>query len=84
MLGIESTTPRPRIEERPGIIPRLLYEDEPITYKSDWFTLQAAALQLRPLQHRIPVTMACQISPAMQTAGKFGTGVALNLALRRN
>jgi limonene 1,2-monooxygenase len=76
MLGIESTTQRPRMEEGLGVILRLLYEDEPVTHKSDWFTLQEAALQLRPLQQRIPVAVASQISPAgMQTAGKFGIGV---------
>ena len=76
MLGIESTTQRARMEEGLGVILRLLNEDEPITFKSDWFTLQEAALQLRPLQQRLPVAVASQISPAgMQTAGKFGTGV---------
>jgi len=76
MLGIESTTQRARMEEGLGVILRLLNEDEPITHQSDWFTLQEAALQLRPLQQRLPVAVASQISPAgMQTAGKFGTGV---------
>jgi limonene 1,2-monooxygenase len=76
MLGIESTTQRARMEEGLGVILRLLYEDEPVTCKSDWFTLQEAALQLRPFQQRLPVAVASQISPAgMQTAGKFGTGV---------
>ncbi len=70
MLGIESTSQRPRMEEGLGVILRLLNEDEPVTYKSDWFTLQEAALQLRPLQQRLPVAVASQISPAgMQTAG---------------
>src|SRR5260370_35374340 len=63
-------------EEGLGGILGLFYEDEPITHKSDWFTLQEAALQLRPLQQRLPVAVASQISPAgMKTAGKFGTGV---------
>src|SRR5260370_29828601 len=63
-------------EEGLGGILGLFYEDEPITHKSDWFPLQQAALQLRPLQQRLPVAVASQISPAeMQTAGKFGTGV---------
>ncbi len=76
MLGIESTTQRARMEEGLGVILRLLYEDEPVTHTSDWFTLQEAALQLRPLQQRLPVAVASQISPAgMQTAGKFGTQV---------
>jgi limonene 1,2-monooxygenase len=76
MLGIESITQRPRMEEGLGVILRLLHEDEPVTCKSEWFTLQEAALQLRPLQPRIPVAVASQISPAgMQTAGRFGTGV---------
>ena len=45
------------------MILRLLYEDEPITHKSDWFTLQEAALQLRPLQQRLPFTSAQRPAP---------------------
>ncbi len=80
MLGIDPMTQRDRMDEGLGVILRLLSEEEPITVKSDWFTLQDAALQLRPLQAQLPVAVASAISPSgMQTAGKYGVGV-LSLA----
>lgn len=80
MLGIDPMTQRDRMDEGLGVILRLLHEDEPITVKSDWFKLYDAALQIRPLQERIPVAVASTISPSgMKTAGKYGVGV-LSLA----
>jgi limonene 1,2-monooxygenase len=76
LLGIESTTQRERMDEGLGAILRLLYDEEPVTMKTEWFTLREAALQIRPVQPRLPVFVASQISPAgMQTAGKHGVGV---------
>lgn len=76
MLGIDPMTQRDRMDEGLGVILRLLQEEEPITVESDWFTLREAALQIRPLQERIPVTVASTISPSgMKTAGKYGVGV---------
>jgi len=69
MLGIESTTQRARMEEGLGVILRLLYEDEPITHKSDWFTLQEAALQLRPLQQRLPRKQRATDMRRLRTGG---------------
>jgi limonene 1,2-monooxygenase len=44
--------------------------------KSDWFTLQDAALQLLPLQEDMPFAVASQISPSgMTLAGKHGIGI---------
>lgn len=80
MLGIDPMTQRQRMDEGLGVVLRLLNQEEPITVESDWFTLRDAALQLRPLQERLPVAVASTISPAgMQTAGKYGVGV-LSLA----
>jgi limonene 1,2-monooxygenase len=80
MLGIDPMTQRDRMDEGLGAILRLLQEEEPITVESDWFTLRQAALQIRPLQPRIPVAVASTISPSgMKTAGKYGVGV-LSLA----
>jgi len=76
MLGIDPMTQRDRMDEGLGVILRLLNEEEPITVESDWFSLHEAALQIRPLQERLPVAVASTISPSgMKTAGKYGVGV---------
>ncbi|HKV53305.1 MAG TPA: LLM class flavin-dependent oxidoreductase [Candidatus Binataceae bacterium] len=76
MLGIDPMTQRERMDEGLGVILRLLNEEEPITVKGSWFEMNEAALHIRPLQERIPVTVASTISPAgMKTAGKYGVGV---------
>ncbi len=76
MLGIDPMTQRERMDEGLGVILRLLTTDEPFSYKGAWFELNDAALQIRPLQERIPVTVASTISPSgMKCAGKYGIGV---------
>ena len=67
-----SATARTR---RIGVI-RRLFSGERVTTKSDWFTLQDAALQLLPLQEDMPFAVASQISPSgMTLAGKYGIGI---------
>ncbi|HUY26778.1 MAG TPA: LLM class flavin-dependent oxidoreductase [Candidatus Binataceae bacterium] len=76
MLGIDPMTQRERMDEGLGVILRLLNGEEPFSYKCDWFELNNAALQIRPLQERIPVAAASTISPSgMKCAGKYGIGV---------
>ncbi|HUY37659.1 MAG TPA: LLM class flavin-dependent oxidoreductase [Candidatus Binataceae bacterium] len=76
MLGIDPMTQRERMDEGLGVILRLLTTDEPFSYKGSWFELNNAALQIRPLQERIPVATASTISPSgMKCAGKYGIGV---------
>lgn len=76
MLGIEPAVQRDRMEEALGVIIRLLREDRPFSYKSDWFELNEAQLQIKPLQEDIPVVCASTISPAgMKAAGKYSVGV---------
>jgi len=77
MMGIEHTVQRPRMDEALGVILRLFTETEPITYKSDWFELREALLQLRPYQRpTMPVAVASVQSPAgVVLAGKYGTAV---------
>ena len=77
MLGIDSTTQRERMDESLGIILRLFTETEPITYKSDWFELCDARLQLRPYQRpHMPIAVASVQSPAgVSLAGKYGATV---------
>lgn len=77
MQGINPSTQRERMDEGLGIILRLLTEDEPLTYKSDWIDLTEARLQLKPLQRpTMPIAVASTLSPAgMTCAGKHGAGV---------
>ena len=77
MLGIRSERQREMMDESLGIIMRLFTEDEPITYKSDWFELNEAVLQLRPYQQpHIPIAVASLESPSgVSLAGKHGAAV---------
>ena len=76
MLGIDPMTQRDQMDEGLGVILRLLTTDEPFSHNGSWFELNNAALQIRPLQEKIPVAVASTISPSgMKTAGKYGAGV---------
>src|SRR5205809_2223285 len=74
-LGIDPMVQRDRQDEALGVIRRLM-RGERVTARSDWFTLQDAALQLLPLQEEMPFATASQISPSgMTLAGKHGIGI---------
>ena len=74
-LGVDPMVLRDRQDEAISII-RRLFNGERVTAKSEWFILQDAALQLRPLQEEIPFVVASQISPSgMTLAGKHGIGI---------
>jgi limonene 1,2-monooxygenase len=74
-LGIDPMVQRDRQDEAISII-RRLFKGERVTAKSEWFTLQDAALQLLPLQEDLPFVVASQISPSgMTLAGKHGIGI---------
>ena len=77
MMGIDATTQREKMDEAFGIILRLFTETEPITYKSDWFELNEAMLQLRPYQRpHMPIAVASIQSPSgVALAGKYGASV---------
>jgi limonene 1,2-monooxygenase len=77
MLGIDSTVQRQRMDEAFGLVLRLMTETEPITYKSDWFELQEAMLQLRPYSKpHMPIAVASVQSPSgVALAGKYGASV---------
>jgi len=64
---------------------RLFTETEPITHKSDWFTLNEAMLQLRPYQQPyIPVAVASAQSPAgPRLAGRHGAAL-ISLSVPRD
>jgi len=74
-LGIDPMVLRDRQDDAIGII-RRLFNGERVTAKTEWYTLQDAALQLLPLQEDMPFAVASQISPSgMTLAGKHGIGV---------
>ena len=77
MMGIDPTTQRERMDEAFGIILRLFTATEPITYKSEWFELREAMLQLRPYQKpHMPIAVASIQSPSgVALAGKYGASV---------
>ena len=54
MLGIEPARLRPMMAEALDVIVRLLTDPEPFSYRSDWFSLTDAVLQLRPYQDPHP------------------------------
>jgi len=85
MLGIKPERQREMMDESLGIIMRLFKENDPITYKSDWFELNEAMLQLRPYSDpHLPVAVASVESPAGVTiAGKHGAAV-LSLSVPRD
>jgi limonene 1,2-monooxygenase len=79
-MGISPMVLRDRQDEAIGVIRRLLNGEDRFSFESEWFTLNDAALQLLPLQERMPMTVASSISPSgMQLAGKYGIG-ALSIA----
>ena len=73
------------MDESLGVIMRLMTETDPISYKSDWFELNEAVIQLRPYQFpHVPVAVASVESPAgVTTAGKHGASV-LSLSVPRD
>ena len=85
MIGIDPTTSRERMDESFGIILRLFTETEPITYKSEWFELREAMLQLRPFQKPyMPIAVTSIGTPAgVALAGKYGASV-LTLTVPRD
>ena len=54
MLGIEPSRLRPMMAEALDVIMRLMTDPTPYTYRSDWFSLTDAVLQLRPYQDPHP------------------------------
>ncbi|MEM9653045.1 MAG: LLM class flavin-dependent oxidoreductase [Actinomycetota bacterium] len=75
-MGIDPMVQRDRQDEAIGVIQQLLAGGERVTHRSDWFELNDAALQILPVQDRMPMATASMISPSgMTLAGKYGIGV---------
>ena len=77
MMGIDPSTQRRKMDESLGIILRLFTEDEPITYKGEWFELNEALLQIkRYLRPYMPLAVASIQSPSVVVlAGKYGASI---------
>ena len=67
---------RDRQDEAMGVIRRLFESDERFSYESEWFTLNDAKLQLKPLQKNMEFAVASIVSPSgMTLAGKHEAGI---------
>ena len=77
MMGIEPTEQRTRMNEALDAIIQLLRHQEPVTMKTEWFTLQEARLQLANYTNpHLPVFVAASFTPSgPMAAGKHGTGL---------
>ena len=77
MFGIHMADTRRMMSESLEAIHHLLTRDEPLTMKTDWFTLEDAELQLRPYSHPgLPLAMTAMESPfGPSLAGKYGAGL---------
>lgn len=77
MLGIEQEETRARTSEALEVVLHLINSDEPITRKSDWFTLQDARLQIPTYRPgSLEVCISSATSPrSMEIAGGLGLGV---------
>src|SRR5204862_7341114 len=77
MMGIPVAAQRDRMEEALEAILMLLRDEEPVTMKTEWFTLENARLNLRPYTHpHFEVAVASQVSPTgARAAGRFGASL---------
>jgi limonene 1,2-monooxygenase len=76
-MGIPVAEQRDRMEEGLEAILALLRSDEPVTMKTDWFTLDDARLNVKPYTHpHFEVAVASQVSPTgARAAGCFGVSM---------
>jgi limonene 1,2-monooxygenase len=75
-MGIDPMLLRDRQDEAMGVIRRLFRGEERFSYKSEWFTLNDAKLQLKPLQKNMEFAVASIVSPSgMTLAGKHEAGI---------
>ena len=77
MMGLPVAAQRDRMEEALEAILLLLRDEEPVTMKTEWFTLDHARLNLRPYtQPHFEIAVASQVSPTgARAAGRFGASL---------
>lgn len=76
MMGIPVSALRDRLDESLACVVKLL-RGETVTYKSDWFELKNAQLQMTPYSRpSVEIAVTSQISPTGATAaGRHGLGM---------
>lgn len=74
MLGLEWSEMRRLFADSLETIVELLHDDQPVTKKTPWFTLQDAKLQLRPYRGgKVEIAVASVASPhSIRLAGQHG------------
>lgn len=77
MMGIPWSETRARMVQSWEAVYHLLTTQEPLTSKTDWFTLDQAVLQLRPYSHpTMELAFTAMESPfGPSLAGKYGGGL---------
>ena len=77
MMGIDPVEQRRMMEESLEAILALVRTDEPVTRRTDWFTLREARLQLRPFTDpHVEIAVAAMVSPSgPRLAGTYGTSL---------
>lgn len=76
MIGIQPSEQRRMLEEGMGAIMHLLYEDDPLTMETDWFSLEDAKCQLPLFSTDLEIAVAAIASPSgPRIAGRHGIGL---------
>lgn len=76
MMGISQAQTRPRLEQALEAIVALLRSEEPVTMRTDWFTLDEAELHLKPFGGELETAVAAAVSPTgARLAGRHGLGL---------
>ncbi|MEM9562695.1 MAG: LLM class flavin-dependent oxidoreductase [Actinomycetota bacterium] len=76
MIGIHPSEQRRMLEEGMGAIMHLLYEDDPLTRETDWFSLNDAKCQLPLYSTDLEIAVAAIASPSgPRLAGRHGIGL---------
>ena len=83
MMGIDPVNQRPMMEEALEAIYALFTSDEPVTRKTDWFTMNEATLQVRPYTYPHPeIAVAAMVTPSgPRLAGQMGSSL-LSLSMQ--
>ena len=84
MMGINPSQQRRQMDESLTAIMKLLKNDQPVTFNTDWFSLNEATLHIAPFtQPHFPISVAAAQSPSgMVAAGKHGASVLSMSTLR--
>ncbi|GAB3888186.1 LLM class flavin-dependent oxidoreductase [Kibdelosporangium lantanae] len=80
MLGIDPATTRDRLAQAVEVIQRLL-GGERVTLRTDWFEMNDAYVQVRPVADPVEIVVASAATPfGMQLAGRLGINAMSHVA----